>query len=235
MSVLAFDTCLGACSVAVRARGAGGDWQLHDRYVEMPTGHAEALMPMIEAVMEQADCEFSALTRVAVTAGPGSFTGVRIGIAAARGFRLSLGIPVVTLTSFEVMAFRADMLLASGPLALSRAGRALAVCVDARNGQMFAQAFGTDVSEPLCEPMIGTPQMLLAAVQGRSVIAVGSAGAAFASAAREAGCEAVASLPGLLPHARHLAILSDAGRAAEAPAPLYLREHDARPPAAAPA
>ncbi|NJO33683.1 MAG: tRNA (adenosine(37)-N6)-threonylcarbamoyltransferase complex dimerization subunit type 1 TsaB [Rhodospirillales bacterium] len=129
MNVLAFDTCLGAVSAAVRWRSAQGEWLLHEAYEECSTGHAERLFPMIAAVMDGAGLALSAIDRIAVTLGPGTFTGVRVGVAAARAFALTPGRTVVGATSLVVMAHRANLLI--GP---ERAGRPLAVAVDARRG-----------------------------------------------------------------------------------------------------
>src|SRR5262245_6799536 len=111
MAVLAFDSCLGAASVAVRWQSAGGEWLIREAYEERQIGHAERLMPMIEQVMAAAHLEFSALRCIAVTIGPGTFTGVRTGIAAARGLALATGLPVVATSSTAVIAQRADLLL----------------------------------------------------------------------------------------------------------------------------
>ena len=94
MNVLAFDTCLGAVSVAVRWQGPGGDWLTRHAHEARERGHAERLMPMIAEVMEDAGLAFSDLDRIAVTVGPGTFTGVRVGVAAARGLALASGVIV---------------------------------------------------------------------------------------------------------------------------------------------
>ena len=77
---------------------------LTGRSVPMMRGHAEALMPMIAAVMSAAGMEFAALDRIAVTVGPGSFTGLRVGVAAARGIALAAGKPAVGLTTLAALA-----------------------------------------------------------------------------------------------------------------------------------
>ena len=83
MRILALDTALAHCSAAVFDTDL--DRRLGGESLPMERGHAEALMPLIVRVMDQAECEFAQLDRVAVTVGPGSFTGLRVGIAAARG------------------------------------------------------------------------------------------------------------------------------------------------------
>jgi len=226
MTTLAFDTCFGACSAAIRLRGPDGVWSLREDYREMATGHAEALLPMIEQLMADAALEFKDLRRMAVTIGPGSFTGARIGLSAARGFKLALGVPVVTLTSLTVMAARADALLAGGQFGVARSGAVLVPCVDARGGNIYAEAFGADISEPLTPPKLWTPAELARVLAGRRVIAVGTGGGLLADAI---GPDAAAILPGLQPHARHLALLASAAPVPETLDPLYLRATDAKP------
>ena len=81
MNILAFDTCFDACSVAVRR----DDGAVIAERVLMRRGHAEALLPMIERTMQAAGLSFGDLERIAVTHGPGTFTGTRVGMAAALG------------------------------------------------------------------------------------------------------------------------------------------------------
>jgi tRNA threonylcarbamoyladenosine biosynthesis protein TsaB len=103
VKILAVDTALGACSVAI----LDNDRLLAHRFSVMPRGHAEALAPMVEAAMQEAACSFTALDRLAVTTGPGTFTGQRVGIAFMRALRVALGIPLVGLTTLDVMAHQA--------------------------------------------------------------------------------------------------------------------------------
>src|SRR6266478_4908642 len=87
LRVLAIDTALEACSAAIldTERGDG----VTSRSLPMARGHAEALVPLIAAIMSDANVEFTELDRIAVTVGPGSFTGLRVGVAAARGIALA--------------------------------------------------------------------------------------------------------------------------------------------------
>ena len=87
MRILAIDTALEACAAAVLDTGRG----LTGRSLPMMRGHAEALMPLVATVMSTAAVEFSELDRIAVTVGPGSFTGLRVGVAAARAKRTYRG------------------------------------------------------------------------------------------------------------------------------------------------
>ena len=219
--------------MALRLRGPDGGWQLREDYREMQSGHAEALIPMIAELMASSSLSFADLRRIAVTIGPGSFTGVRIGLSAARGLKLALGLPVVTLTSLAVMAYRADTQLEGGHFGVVRKGAALAVCMDARAGRLYAQAFGASVAEPLTAPTLCAPAELAEALAGHRIVAVGSGGALLVEAALAMGGAVVAALPGLQPHARHLAQLADAAPVTERLDPLYLRGTDAKPMAPA--
>ena len=101
MTILAVETALGACSVAV----LDGEKILAHHFEEMARGHAEALAPLVETAMMKAGITFSALDRLAVTTGPGTFTGQRVGLAFMRGLRVALKKPLTGLTTLEVMAF----------------------------------------------------------------------------------------------------------------------------------
>ena len=100
MRLLAVDTALGACSVGV----LDGDNILAHRFQEMARGHAEALAPMVEDAMRGAGISFADLDRLAVTTGPGTFTGQRVGLAFMRGLRLALKKPLIGVTTLEAMA-----------------------------------------------------------------------------------------------------------------------------------
>ena len=229
---LAIDTCFGACSVALRLRGADGEPQIREDYREMATGHAEVLIPMINDLVRTSGLRMGDLKRLAVTIGPGSFTGARIGLSAVRGLKLALGLPVVTLTSLTVLAFRAETLLEGGVLGVSRKGATLVAAMDARAGRIYAEAFGETIAEPIAPAQLCTPADLAQTLRGRRIIAVGSGGPMLAEAVMAAGGEAVAILPQLQPHARHLAVLADAAPLTLKLDPLYLRDTDAKPMAA---
>jgi tRNA threonylcarbamoyladenosine biosynthesis protein TsaB len=126
--VLAFDCSGAACSAAVWLDGR----LVAERFAAMERGQAEALMPQIERVMAEGGLEFAALDAITTTVGPGSFTGLRLGLAAARGLALAADRPLVALTSFEA-------LLAGLPEEVS-AGM-VAVALDSRRGPVFAQLF----------------------------------------------------------------------------------------------
>jgi tRNA threonylcarbamoyladenosine biosynthesis protein TsaB len=124
MRILAVDTALGACSAAV----LDDDRVLAHRWMAMERGHAEALAPMARAVMQDAAIAFAALDRLAVTIGPGTFTGQRVGLAFMRALRLALHIPLIGVTTLEAMA----------EAAMAETGAAQAAAIhDARRGEAY--------------------------------------------------------------------------------------------------
>jgi tRNA threonylcarbamoyladenosine biosynthesis protein TsaB len=223
MNTLAIDTCLGAVSAAVRWRSARGEWLLREAYEPCFTGHAERLFPLVADVMQGSALPFSAIDRIAVTIGPGTFTGVRAGIAAARAFALAAGKPVVGMTSLAVMAQRAQLLLAS-----QLGERALAVAVDARRDMVYFQLFRERTITATGNAQLLSAEAAAHALGSQPVIVVGSAAAAVAAAGPG---NAEVLLPDLQPHARMLAIAAPDLVPMAQLTPLYLREPDARPPA----
>src|SRR5215211_5244258 len=140
MRILAIDTALAACAAAVF--DSNGGRTLAAESLMMARGHAEALMPLIARVMDKAETEFAELDRIAVTVGPGSFTGLRVGIAAARGIALAAGKPAVGLSTLAALA---------APHVASRADHVIIAVIDARNEQVYFQVFapnGTTVVTP---------------------------------------------------------------------------------------
>src|SRR3569832_2030440 len=136
MLILAIDTALDACSAAVL------DTETADLLAQeqsfMKRGHAEALMPMIARVMQSANLAFTALDRIAVTAGPGSFTGLRVGISAARGLALAAKRPAVGLTTLSAYA---------API-VGRSGSAPVIsAIDARHDHVYFQLVAGDGSQ----------------------------------------------------------------------------------------
>src|SRR6185369_1375967 len=103
----------------------------------MKRGHAEALMPLIARAMQSAEIAFSALDRIAVTTGPGSFTGLRVGISAARGLALAAGKPAVGLTTLSAYA---------APFVAQAAPDPILSAIDARHDQVYFQLVGGDGS-----------------------------------------------------------------------------------------
>ena len=133
MRILAIDTALGACSACVLDAGEAHPVAIEQ--VAMERGHAEALMPLIERVMNAVEGGFSSLDRVAVTVGPGSFTGLRVGISAARGIALAAGKSAIGVTTLAATA---------APLVGRESGRVIAAALDAKHGQVWFQALSSE-------------------------------------------------------------------------------------------
>ena len=228
MALLAFDTCFGAVSVAVRYRAAGDAWTIREAYEARHTGHAERLMPMIAEVMAGAGLEFEQIERFAVTVGPGSFTGVRVGVAATRAFALAAARPVVGVSSLEVIAARGRQLLgARGD------GRTLLVAVDARRGGLYCALHHDGTTAGDTRPALLTPEAAATLARDHRALVIGSGVPLIAGHAALAGHTIDTELASIEPHARFLALLA-ADRPvdphpAKAIAPLYLRSPDVRP------
>jgi tRNA threonylcarbamoyladenosine biosynthesis protein TsaB len=223
MNILAFDTCLGACSAAVLLDEQAGEprnraWR-HER---MATGHAERLMPMIEEVLREAGRTVGSLDAIAVTEGPGTFTGIRVGVAAARGFALATGLPIRATTCLHVMAHQAIAELGEF------GERKLVVCMEGRAGQAWVQTFDGRSGDAVSEPGLMAPAEA-AADMPDDVVCIGSAGAALAAVLQESGGRAEALLPDLQPDARMLALLAPTLEVRKPLLPLYLRAPDAKP------
>jgi tRNA threonylcarbamoyladenosine biosynthesis protein TsaB len=226
MRLLAMDAASAACSVAVFADGD----VVADRHEAMDRGHAEALVPMVAAVLEdaRASCPggFADLDAIAVTVGPGAFTGVRIGLATAGAMAAAAGIPVIGLTTLEVVAAAQP---ADGPPCL--------VALDSKRADVYAQLFGGPPDGPLDTPRAVLPDAIPALLPAGPLALAGDGAAPVAAALRAAG-RPYTALPGPgRPEAPVLARLAAAragrGNAAESPPrPLYLRPPDATPPAA---
>jgi tRNA threonylcarbamoyladenosine biosynthesis protein TsaB len=130
LRVLAIDTALEACSAAILDTEHGDG--VTSRSVPMMRGHAEALVPLIAAVMSEANVEFSELDRIAVTVGPGSFTGLRVGVAAARGIALATGKPAVGVTTLAALA---------APFFAADESKPILAVVNARHDRVYMQLF----------------------------------------------------------------------------------------------
>lgn len=221
MKILAFDTCFDACSVCV-AELRDGLVSLSSRMERFETGHAERLIPMIGEAMDEAGLPFEKLDRIAVTIGPGTFTGTRIGIAAARSLALATNAQTVGVSSLAVMADVARRDITADTLA---------VVTDARRGEVYAQLFGPAGGyTPLSPPLLLAVEDAAQLGGSVSVTFVGSGAIAVAEAAARQGRDAQAALPQLLPDAVALAGVAARLEATSAPLmPFYLRPPDAKP------
>jgi tRNA threonylcarbamoyladenosine biosynthesis protein TsaB len=222
MRVLAIDTALGACAAAVLDTEQPG--RSVRESLPMVRGHAEALMPLIARLMNQANIEFVELDRIAVTTGPGSFTGLRVGISAARGIALAASKPAIGLSTLAAYA---------APHIAQDDSSPVAAVIDARHEQVYLQVFGTG-GRTLVSPRIAPIREAVRNAAWGTVRIVGSAAAMLAAA-----WPADQPAPALVdPHpAPDIDWVARLGAAAQdayaAPKPLYLRAPDAQPQDAA--
>src|SRR6201996_1850702 len=135
MLILAIDTAMDACAACILDTEAG---KLIARESQaMKRGHAEALMPLIARVIKEAGIGFTALDRIAVTTGPGSFTGLRVGLSAARGIALAADKPVVGLTTLTAYA---------APVVAENGAHPVISAIDARHDHVYFQVVRGDGS-----------------------------------------------------------------------------------------
>lgn len=160
MLILAIDTALDACAAAVLDTDAARI--IAQESQAMKRGHAEALMPLIARVMKASTIAFTSLDRVAVTRGPGSFTGLRVGLSAARGIALAAGKPVVGLTTLTAYA---------APFVGENSPHPIISAIDARHDHVYFQVVSGDggslikpkvapIAEALDAARFGTPHLV---------------------------------------------------------------------------
>jgi tRNA threonylcarbamoyladenosine biosynthesis protein TsaB len=207
--VLGLDTCLNACSVAV----LDGERVLAHASEVMARGHQERLAPMAERVMAEAGLAFVQLDRIGATVGPGSFTGLRVGVAFAKGLAAALGVRAASVGTLEAMAAEAEGLVFAA--------------IDARRDQLYLQAFesGRALMAPDVLPVATAAARLAELAGGRPLTLVGSGAPLLADVAPGARVVAAEGAD-----ARHVARLA-AARPPGPLRPLYLRAPDARLPA----
>src|SRR3954470_9625514 len=153
MLILAIDTALDACAAGVLDTDAGE--LIAQESLPMKRGHAEALMPLIARVMQQSELPFSALDRIAVTTGPGSFTGLRVGLSAARGIALAAAKPAVGVTTLAAYA---------APVVSQNPEQPVISAIDARHEQVYFQVVSGN-GAPLIRPRLGPIEEALGASQ----------------------------------------------------------------------
>jgi tRNA threonylcarbamoyladenosine biosynthesis protein TsaB len=138
-TILAIDTTMGACSVALLKNNT----LLAEMTEIRARGHVERLLPMIDELCEEAQFNFKELNILAVTVGPGTFAGVRIGLSVAKGIALALDIPIIPVTSLQAIAFD----YANNNFEISDN---VTVCVDTRRGEFYMQSFNVE-NGSICE------------------------------------------------------------------------------------
>ena len=216
MALLALDTASG--DIAVCVYDTKNNRSLSSRTETLGKGHAEHLLPMIDTGLKEAGLSYSDITKVAVTSGPGSFTGLRVGLSAARGFALALSVPAVGISVLDCLIHHARELGGLGPIVAA---------IDARRDEAYVQ-IDTDAHAP----DNGSPRLMLmddlaAQIENGNYALCGSA--AQKIVAMTNGPTAIIHDLGTAP----IEVLAKLGAKAEAqpegPVPLYLRSADAKP------
>jgi tRNA threonylcarbamoyl adenosine modification protein YeaZ len=215
MLTLAIDTA--ADPSAASDHESVGDRVLGAVSEEIGRGHAERLMAVIDACLAEASVEIGAIGRIGVTIGPGSFTGIRVGVSAARGLALALGCPAVGISTLEAIG-------AAG--ALSGKSPVLAV-IDAKRGEIYAQLFRPDGAA--AGPAGAVSPEAAADVAHDADASLAGSGAGIVAAA--SGAHALHVLPGAtsVDITRVARLASARPGPFESPKPLYLRGADAKP------
>lgn len=217
MLVLAIDTALEACSAAIF--DSDRETILASETEIMARGHAESAMPLLDGVMRGAGLDFFNLDRIAVTVGPGSFTGLRVGIAAARGIALAAKKQIVGITTLAALA---------APYIAAEPHTPVAATIDGRHRHVYFELYGTQ-GGVLLSPRIIPVEEAVHAAAGASARLVGSGARMMAEIWPDP-----THLPPLderrAPDIDWVARLGAAAQLKEAPPkPLYLRPPDAHP------
>lgn len=214
MNLLAVDTSANLCAACLYDTAQRA--VLAQAQEDIGRGHAERLFPILDRVLTQSGRSFDQLDRLAVCVGPGSFTGVRVGVAAMRGLALALDIPLIGVSVFDAL------------YGSRNAAQPVLVTIDARRGEVYAQLYETGVAA-------GPPQVLspeaAAALAVQSGAALMGSGAAAIKPFLAPGPDA----PMVLNESATADLVSLAQAAAgrepgpQRPVPLYLRAPDAKP------
>lgn len=220
MLILAIDTALDACAAAILDTSAGGVVARESQ--AMKRGHAEALMPLIARVMKSSGITFAALDRVAATTGPGSFTGLRVGLSAARGIALAAGKPVVGVTTLT--AFAAPVVSESDQ------PRPVLAAIDARHDHIYYQVVDGDGGS-LIKPQVAPISEALEAARFGPLHLVGNAANILAERWPADAAPPFRVDQQSAPDIAWVAWLGAAIAPESSPArPYYLRAPDAKPP-----
>ncbi|MGA9267345.1 MAG: tRNA (adenosine(37)-N6)-threonylcarbamoyltransferase complex dimerization subunit type 1 TsaB [Rhodomicrobium sp.] len=214
MKILAIETSMGRTSVALKRPGE----PMLAKRIPSGRGQAEQLIPLIGALMEEANLPFASLTRVAVCIGPGGFSGIRTGVAAARGIGLAARIPVVGATSFRIMAAAFEE-MGSVPttyaLAAPAGMNAVYCQLVARGGKPLSEIVALPQSE--CESFFKGKAQVLSGPAAASLSEKGFVSLPIAAAELHPDAATLADIAANLDPER------------DAPSPYYVRDADARP------
>lgn len=210
MRILALDSALGACSAAIWADGV----VLAEDQAALRYGHAEILVPMLARVLARAGLTVADMDRLACTVGPGHFTGLRAGLATARGLALAAAKPLIGITTLDAVAAGVDK--------AALRSRELIVALDSKRAEAYVQRFERG-GRPIGPAAALTPEAVVAQAGAGAVLIAGDAAPAVVAAFAAAGGDAALADAPALPQARLVAALAAARPIPAAPpAPFYL-------------
>ncbi|CAN7143902.1 tRNA (adenosine(37)-N6)-threonylcarbamoyltransferase complex dimerization subunit type 1 TsaB [Mesorhizobium sp. LjRoot246] len=216
MKLLAIDCAANLCAACVY--DAAAKQELGRSVLDLGKGHAEHLMAVIAEALKAAATDYAGLGAIAVSVGPGSFTGLRVGVSTARGLALALKIPAIGVTTLEALAAEATAIFP---------GRAVLAALDAGREEIHA-AFYDEMSALTYGPAVATLAEALTMATGSSSVLAGTAAALIAaSAGRGFDVGPQTATADIVTYAR----LAAAKGEGERPKPLYLRGADAKPQA----
>lgn len=210
MKILAIDTSLAAAAACVFDSTTGQT--LANETVWQARGHDETITPLIDRVVRAAGGRDIGIDRVAVTVGPGSFTGLRIGISTAKAIGLALGAPVVGVSTLAAYI---------APIMMAHSNGVAAAAIDARHGRVFVAAYLD--GKPVLAPRLATAREAVRALGAGVIRLAGPAAAALAIEAWRAGLEAEVVSDAAAPDISFVALLAQSADPDTAPPrPLYL-------------
>ncbi len=158
MNILAFDTAMENCSIAIKTSLG----EVFHSNIPQSRGHAEILVPKIEELMEEAELSFHDLNLLTTTIGPGSFTGLRIGLSTAEGYSLSTGLPLIGISTLEMLA-----------QGVGKSDKRVVSIIDSKRGDYYYQMFDQNII-PLTFPDIISPENISKTILEKDMILVGT-------------------------------------------------------------
>lgn len=215
MIILAIDTAASLCASCVY--DSGSDTEKGRAVLDLGKGHAEHVMATVEEALSRAGISYGSLDAVAVSTGPGSFTGVRVGVSAARGLSLALKIPALGVTTLEALAMQARNLIP---------GRAI-LTVTGRNPERLNMALFDEKGLVAIAPKLADAEEIASIAAKAQPVLAGEAAGLVADAA--GGAFEVTTREATADIAYYARLAARHGPSDEQPKPLYLRPPDAKP------
>ncbi|MEO9339573.1 tRNA (adenosine(37)-N6)-threonylcarbamoyltransferase complex dimerization subunit type 1 TsaB [Mesorhizobium sp. SB112] len=217
MKILAIDCAASLCAACIY--DATEDRELGRSVLDLGKGHAEHLMKVVDEAIAQSRAAFADLDAIAVSIGPGSFTGVRVGVSAARGYALALKIPAIGVNTLEALAAASR---------IEHPNRAVFAALSSAKDDLQAALYDSTGAILEAPAIIGMERAVELARHHRPVLA-GTAAEKIAESA--GGGFEIGTLAATVDIAIYARLAAAKGGSSEKPAPLYLREPDAKPQA----